>query len=565
MAQKNKVYIAEILLEKKLITKEQLDDAILKQKTSDKKIGQILVESRYVKEDDFLNILSEQLDIPYINIKECSLSPSVVKELPEFYARNFRAIVLKREIDFDLVGMVDPLDLIAVDEIERILKKKTKQALIKEDDLLGILDNMYRRADEISHFAESLSEELDSGSSDFFGHAHDLSSEDMPVVNLLRSIFEDAVQINASDVHIEPGEKVLRIRLRVDGVLEEQILEEKPITQALVQRIKLMSGLNIAEKRLPQDGRFGIHVKNKQIDVRVSTMPLQYGEAVVMRLLNQSNDILKVSQIGMSQEVYRFFSKILMSSYGLLLIVGPTGSGKTTTLYAALNELNQPEDKIITVEDPIEYRLPRINQVQVNAHIGLTFANILRTILRQDPDIIMIGELRDHETAEIAIRSAMTGHFVLGTLHTQDTINTAVRLMDMGIPGYLVASVLRAVLAQRLVRKICAQCETAHTLSDSERVWLASIDAGSFLNYPYKRGQGCSHCHNSGYLGRLGVYELLPVNGALQEALRMQDISSFEKIAKQTDVYRPLTLSALDLAVKGLTSIAEVISMAGEI
>ena len=473
--------------------------------------------------------------------------------------------MLKKQDDGYLVGMVDPQNLIACDEIERILKKKISLALIREDDLLGILDTIYRRSEEISHFAESLSAELHPTQNDLFAETQDLSSDDMPVVNLLRSIFEDAVQINASDIHIEPGEKVLRIRLRVDGVLQEQVIEEKAISQALVQRIKLMSGLNIAEKRLPQDGRFSIKVKNKNLDVRVSTIPIQYGESVVMRLLDQSADLLKLDQMGMPPDIYHYYSQLLSSSYGLLLIVGPTGSGKTTTLYASLNVLNKAEDKIITVEDPIEYRLPRINQVQVNSQIGLTFASILRSMLRQDPDIIMIGEMRDFETVEIALRAAMTGHFVLATLHTNDTVSSMTRLLDMGAEDYLVASVLRAVLAQRLVRKICRNCITDSTLSQEELMWVKALRREEYLNVTYKNGIGCTYCHHSGYQGRTGVYELLPISPELAETLRNNDTNKFYTLANEQPLYKPLTFAGMDLAVQGITTIYEIIRMAGEI
>ncbi len=564
MIRNKKTYIAEILLENKLITKEQLELALETQKKSDKKIGEILVDLGYIKEDKLLSLLAIQLKIPFIDLQEYKLDPELVHVLPEFYARHFRSIVLKREDDGYLVGMVDPQDLVAYDEISQILAKRVHLALVREDDLLFVLDNLYRRSEEISHFAESLSAELSPSEMNLFSETQDMSSEDMPVVNLLRSIFEDAVQINASDIHIEPDEKVLRIRLRVDGVLQEQIIDEKAIAAALVQRIKLVASLNIAEKRLPQDGRFSIKVNNKIFDVRVSTLPTQYGESVVMRLLNQSADILQLDQIGMPDNILHYYRQVLMASYGLLLIVGPTGSGKTTTLYASLNTLNSPEDKIITVEDPVEYRLPRINQIQVNAKIDLTFANVLRSILRQDPDIIMIGELRDKETMEIALRAAMTGHFVLTTLHTNDTISSTTRLLDMGAPSYLVASVLRAVIAQRLVRRICEKCITPYELTESERVWLTTVDP-KLTSAVFMHGTGCTYCHHTGYLGRIPVFEILPMTPELIDALRIDDVSLFINLAKKVPLYRPLVLSALDIAVAGTTTIQEVIRMAGEI
>jgi len=565
MQRSKKSYIAEMLLEKKLITDKQLTTALAEQEKTGKKIGRILVELGYIDEVNLLRILSEQLHIPFVDLKDYPLDSNLVRLLPEFYARHFRAIVLKREPDGLLVGMIDPQDFIAQEELERILQEKIKRALISEEDLQYALDNTYRRFEDISRFAETLSAELNPEAQDIFSDTQVFSSEDMPVVNLLRSIFEDAAQVNASDIHIEPGDNVLRIRIRIDGVLHEQVVEEKAITQALVQRIKLISGLNIAEKRLPQDGRFSVSVRGKNFDVRVSTLPVQYGESVVMRLLNQSVDLLKLDRLGMPHSVYEYYHRAIYATYGLLLIVGPTGSGKTTTLYASLNELNKPEDKIITVEDPIEYRLPRINQIQVNTKINLTFSNVLRSILRQDPDIIMIGELRDYETVEIAIRAAMTGHLVLSTLHTNDTISTAVRLLDMGAAGYLVAGVLRAVLAQRLVRRICPQCIMDYILSDSEKVWLETVGHGEYLTSVFKYGKGCQFCRHTGYSGRVAIFELLPMSNELIEALRHSDTGAFARLAVKQPLYRSLLQTGLDMVVRGVTTVREIINMAGEI
>lgn len=565
MKRNKKTYLAEMLLDQKLITQEQLNVAIAEQKKSDKKIGQVLVDLGFVKEDQLLQLLSRQLHVPFIDLRNFQINSELVKLLPEFQSRQSRAIVLKDDGNSYTVGMVDPQDLFAVEDIERVLNRKINIALIREDDLLAILDTVYRRTEEITHFAETLSQELKPSEVIATFDTTDTAQKDLPVVNLLRSIFEDAVQVNASDIHIEPGENILRIRLRIDGVLQEQIIEEKAITSALVQRIKMMSGLNIAEKRLPQDGRFSIKVKNKKLDVRVSTIPIQYGESVVMRLLDQSAESFKLSQIGMPEGILHEFKKILTSSYGLLLIVGPTGSGKTSTLYAALNILNKAEDKIITVEDPVEYQLPRINQVQVNNQINLTFANILRSVLRQDPDIILIGEMRDQETVDIALRAAMTGHFVMATLHTNDTVGAAPRLLDMGAEGYIVASVLKAIMAQRLVRRSCHFCLTDDPLTDQERIWLDSVAKVDYKSVTFKKGTGCTQCHNTGYQGRIGVFELLVMSEELAEALRQRDLGLFVKLAKQQKFYVPLLKSGVELAVKGVTTVQEIIRMAGEL
>ncbi len=322
---------------------------------------------------------------------------------------------------------------------------------------------------------KELEDELGDDAFDLADLSAESESAEAPVVKLLQTLFEDAVQARSSDIHIEPDETVVRIRQRVDGVLQEQVMKEKRVNSALVLRLKLMAGLNISEKRIPQDGRFNIRVKGRSIDVRVSTMPVQYGESVVMRLLDQSQGMLNLDVTGMPETLLENFRRMIKKPHGMILVTGPTGSGKTTTLYGALTELNRPEVKIITAEDPVEYRLPRITQVQVNPKIGLEFANVLRAALRQDPDVILVGEMRDHETAEIGLRAAMTGHLVLSTLHTNDSISSAMRLIDMGAEPFLVASSLLGVVAQRLVRKVCENCREAYEPTSQEQVWLNAV------------------------------------------------------------------------------------------
>jgi MSHA biogenesis protein MshE len=555
-----KVHIGKLLLENLLITQEQLDNAITQQKLTGQRLGRVLVDLHFIEEEKLMELLSQQLKIPYVNLKDYPLKPETVAKLPEFYARHFRAIVLKQEDNDEfLVGMVDPQDILASDEISRLLKHPIQNALIREEDLLPIIDMMYRRTSEISSFAEELSVELGENNFNVAQLGQGLSASDAPVVKLLESIFEDAVQMNASDIHIEPDENILRIRQRVDGILHEQIIKEKHIAHALTLRLKLMAGINITEKRVPQDGRFSIKVKDKNLDVRLATLPIQFGESVVMRLLNQSAELLDLTQIGMPKKVLNSFRRMISLPNGLILITGPTGSGKTTTLYGALNELNDAEKKIITVEDPVEYRMSRINQVQIAPAVDLTFARALRSILRQDPDIILVGELRDQETAAIAIRAAMTGHLVLSTLHTNDAISSTMRLVDMGVEPYLVASVLRGIMAQRLVRRNCKKCVQAVTPTPQEKIWLAAVADPSITTATFKQGKGCNYCNNTGYKGQIGVYELLEWNADLAEALR--NSSGAEKIAaiaRNQETFHPLVLSGLDLAVQGLTTISEV-------
>jgi MSHA biogenesis protein MshE len=391
-----------------------------------------------------------------------------------------------------------------------------------------------------------------------------VSSSDAPVVRLIETVFEDAVAAKASDIHIEPDETVLRIRRRIDGVLQEQVMDEKAIAPALVSRLKLMAGLDISERRLPQDGRFNLKLKQKAVDIRFSTMPTQYGEAVVMRLLDHSGGVQGLDQIGLTPELKERMKKAIHRPHGLLLVTGPTGSGKTTTLYAALNELNVPEKKIITVEDPVEFRLPRVNQVQVNARIGLDFARVLRTTLRQDPDIVLVGEIRDQETAEIALRASITGHLVMSTLHTNDAISTALRLVDMGVEGFLVASAVHAIVAQRLVRCVCDKCRTEQPLDAGQQAWLASaVGEERAATMQFYHGTGCPACAHTGYKGRAAIHEMLDITGDLADALRSHDYVAFKQRALAQQQFTPLVESGLALAQQGSTSIDEVIRISG--
>lgn len=539
--------------------------ALADQKKSGRKLGKVLIENGFIDEDKMLDVLSRQLRIPFIDLKFYKYSADVVRLLPETHARRYRAITLDSSGDEVLVGMADPTDIFAYDEVANILKRPIRQALVRESDLLKTIDSVYRRTQEISEFAEELGEELSDNDFDIAALSETADVTDAPVVKLLQSMFEDAAQVGASDIHIEPDEHILRLRQRIDGVLHETVMKEKRIASALVSRLKLMARLNISERRLPQDGRFNIKVKGKSIDVRLSTMPVQYGESVVMRLLDQSLGLLDLDQLGMPGHIAQRFRKIIRRPTGMVLVTGPTGSGKTTTLYAALNILNRPESKIITVEDPVEYRLPRINQVQVNPAINLNFARVLRSALRQDPDIVLVGEIRDHDTVEMALRAAMTGHLVLSTLHTNNAVSTTLRLLDMGAEGYLIASALQAVLAQRLVRRICESCIEDHTLQTHEWVWAQQLVGDRADTGHFKHGAGCPHCNNTGYHGRIGVYELLEITDTLADALRHNDVAAFTHATHQQHGFRPLVQCGMDLAEQGITTIEEVMRLFGDI
>jgi len=554
---RKKIRLGDLLLQQQLISESQLNEALSSQKVTGKKLGRALIDLEFVEEDSLLRLLSEQLEVPFIQLRNYDFDTDVTQRLSETYARRFRALVLSENNGTLRVGMADPTDIFGFDELSRILQRPLSLAVVRESELLEALDMLYRRTSEIASLAEKLGVELGDQATDL-GFLEVAGAEDAPVVKLLQSIFEDAVQVLASDIHIEPDEKVLRIRQRVDGVLQEQVMNEKHIASAVVLKLKLMSGLNISEKRLPQDGRFQITIKSRPIDVRISTLPAQYGESVVMRLLDQSGGKAELSSVGMPPAMLSKFRRQIKRPHGLVLVTGPTGSGKTTTLYGALQELNAPEQKIITVEDPIEYTLPRVTQVQVQEKIGFGFGSVLRSALRQDPDILLVGEIRDMETAEIAVRASLTGHLVLSTLHTNDSITSAMRLIDIGLEGYLVANALRAVVAQRLVRRICANCKVAYQPNQQEAIWLQSISEKFNVEAtPLFHGEGCSHCNDTGYRGRIGVFEYLEIDSVLADALRAADPLAFEKAARQKN-FRTLSESALELAGDGVTTIEEV-------
>jgi MSHA biogenesis protein MshE len=561
---RKKIRIGDLLVEHRVITQEQLEIALKEQRKLGRKLGQTLVTLGYISEASLLDFLSKQLSMPLIDLKGLELKSELVKKLPETVARRYRSLVLKDTGGQLLVGMADPTDLFAFDELVKHLGHTIKLALVRESQLLETFDEVYRRTSEISNLAEELGQELSGADFDVASLLETVSDEDVPVARLLKSIFEDAVQMKASDIHIEPDETVLRIRQRIDGVLHEQVMKEKNIAAAVALRLKIVAGLDISEKRIPQDGRFNMRVKNRSIDVRLSTMPVQYGESVVMRLLDQTSGILDLGSLGMPDDLLQRFRRAIHRPHGLILVTGPTGSGKTTTLYAALQELNKSDTKIITAEDPVEYRLPRINQVQVKSKINLSFAEILRAALRQDPDVILVGEMRDRETAEIGLRAAMTGHMVLSTLHTNDAIHTADRLLDMGAEGFLIAAALQAIVAQRLVRRICDSCAEEHPVSDQEAVWLESVLKIKAKGMSLKHGRGCRHCNNTGYRGRIGVYELLEPETAMLDALRANDSVRFAEAVRNNKKFRPMRLNAMDYAKAGVTTVEEVMRITSE-
>ncbi|HDU8587803.1 TPA: Flp pilus assembly complex ATPase component TadA [Vibrio alginolyticus] len=552
--------LGDLLVEEGIVSEEQIQQALNAQRSTGQKLGDALIDLGFITEKQMLDFLSQQLGLPLIDLGRAPVDAEAVQILPEVHARRLRAMVVARNGDTLRVAMSDPADLFTQESLMNLLGQYNLEFIVaSERQLISSFDRYYRRTKEIASFAEQLHEEHKDVQSFDYG-IDEADSEEVTVVKLVNSMFEDAVQVGASDIHIEPDDQVLRLRQRIDGVLHETLLNEVNIASALVLRLKLMAHLDISEKRLPQDGRFNIKVRGQSIDIRMSTLPTQYGESVVMRLLNQSAGLRPLEESGLPPDLLARLRRQLARPHGMILVTGPTGSGKTTTLYGALSELNEPGKKIITAEDPVEYRLPRITQVQVNSKIDLTFSRVLRTFLRQDPDIILVGEMRDQETVEIGLRAALTGHLVLSTLHTNDAVDSALRMIDMGAPGYLVASAVRAVVAQRLVRRVCPDCKTEDHLDESRQQWLAGRFPNQVSTIFYK-GAGCQNCNLTGYRGRIGVFEMLELEQEMMDKLRANDAVGFAQAARRSKNYKPLLASAMELALQGTVSLDEVMTL----
>lgn len=558
-----RIRLGDLLVDQKLISEAQLQSALTEQKKSGRKLGRVLIENGYVEEEAMLTTLSTQIGIPYVDLSTFELNAQLVKRLPETDARRYRALILRETTDGLLVAMADPTDIFNYDSIVKALKCPIDLAAVSETELLSTIDRIYSSSEQLKSLASEVGRDITDSAVNLDRLVAISSESDAPVVRLIQSVFDSAVKANASDIHIEPDENLLRIRRRIDGILHEQILDEKNIVSALVSRLKLMANADISERRLPQDGRFTVNVKDRQIDVRLSTIPTQYGEGVVMRLLDHSNSISNLDALGMPPAILESFRRIIQKPNGLILVTGPTGSGKTTTLYSALHELNTPQRKIITIENPIEYRMSRVNQVQVNEKVGLDFARVLRTALRLDPDILLLGEIRDLETGEIALRASLTGHLVLSTLHTNDAVSTAIRLMDMGMEEYLLASSIKAILAQRLIRRICKHCVAPADLDSTERSWLRSQFKEPMDGQVFMKGAGCNSCNHTGYSGRIGIYELLTMDPPLAQALSSKNQNAFLLAVENQEGYQPLICNAIHYACEGITTVEEVVRLCG--
>ncbi|MGO0060216.1 GspE/PulE family protein [Brevibacillus fluminis] len=501
--------LGDLLVESGMITAEQLQKALQEQQVSRQKLGDVLLSQGYISETQLIEVLEFQLGIPHVSLFKFKFDQSLTGIITESMAKRYQVIPLKKEGSKLTVAMADPLDYFALDDLRMSTGFQIEQAIATRDDIQRAIMRYYSLQESVNELMEDLPQDPSQ-------MENELADEDSPIVRLVNQLIQQAVQTRASDIHFDPQEDSLRVRLRIDGLLRTERTLPRHMTNIVTARLKIMANLNIAERRIPQDGRLKMEINMKEIDIRVSTLPTLYGEKVVMRLLDLSTAISDVERLGFNKRNIGLFQKMLDVPSGLILITGPTGTGKSSTLYAALNRLNGEDVNIITVEDPVEYQLEGVNQVQVNPAAGMTFAKGLRAILRQDPNIVMVGEVRDLETAEIAIRASLTGHLVLSTLHTNDAVSTITRLVDMGIPPFLLSSSLTGVVSQRLVRRICSDCRievepTAHERSLLER-------RGLQWQKLYK-GQGCGNCSMTGYRGRLAIHEVLMVDDTLRRMI----------------------------------------------
>ena len=555
--------LGDILIAAGLITQEQLEEALAKQKGSGKRLGTVLQEEGYITELEMIEALQMQLGIEFVDLNKINIPTELAQVVPANLAKQYQVVPVRMIRDELYLAMADPLNFYALEEVRKTVHKKVVPMIAMANSVDRAIQVLYGNEGAAKAIEEMKREKAMSGDDDIADNAFtsnilgEDSANQAPAIRLVNSIIERAVTERASDIHLEPREEEFSVRMRIDGLLRDILTVPRELQSAVTARFKVMANLDITERRVPQDGRFNIKMKGKDIDLRVSTLPTVYGEKIVARLLDKSAGNLDHTAIGLQGSDIEKYDKLIKIKNGVILIVGPTGSGKSTTMYSMINDLNRREVNLITLEDPVEYNVDGINQVQINEKTGMTFAKGLRSILRQDPDIICVGEIRDGETAEIAMRSAITGHVVLSTIHTSDAIGTIERLVDMGVEPYLVASALKGVFSQRLVRKICPDCREAYNPSDEEQIDLG-LDYDP--NRVFYRGKGCPKCFDTGYRGRTGVFEILPLTikvrrmiaaGAGREAIESM-------LTDPASGFTSLKDNAVHLVEQGITTSEEV-------
>jgi len=514
---RHKKYLGEMLVEAGIITNMQLEEALdIQRKTQGKRLGTILRELGYADDQIIMSVLEAQLGVPFVDLTSVTITQDLVKLVPVNIAKKHKLIPLKIENDLLYVAMEDPFSFLAIEDVRRVARMEVKTFLAKAEQILVAIEKLYSREHtekalkdlSISTAQEDIVDDVSVSENDVVGNA--------PVVRLVNSIIEEAINTGTSDIHIEPMEDIVRVRNRTDGTLRKVLDTPKYLLPSMIARIKIMGAMNIAEKRVPQDGRTQVHLSGKEIDIRISTLPTIHGEKAVLRLLDRSSFLRPKSELGFTKRNDALFEELLQNPHGIILVTGPTGSGKSTTLYTMLSELNKEKDNIITVEDPVEYQIGGLNQVHVNMKAGLNFPTALKSILRQDPDIIMIGEIRDGETVEIATRAAITGHLVLSTIHTNDSVSTISRLVDMGVEEFMLAASLVGIIAQRLVKLNCKFCSQPINLGQKEADYCKIDDP---QNYTFRKGVGCPNCNGTGLKGRTAVHEVLVIDRKLRDMI----------------------------------------------
>lgn len=550
-----------LLIDASMITEEQLNEAIVTQKETGKKLGEVLKDNGVITQDDIIQVLEFQLGIPHVNLDRFDIEPEALRKVPEHLAKRHELIPIKITDDNKLVvAMSDPLNIFAIDDVKIYSGLEVIPNIASSDDIRKAIGKYFSSQQAVA-VAEQFKKDTGRDSKDDDNVEELVNSA--PIVMLVNNIFEQAVKSRASDIHIEPQEKYIKVRYRIDGELREIMKYDVDLLPAIVTRIKITGGMDIAEKRIPQDGRMTITVDSNTYDLRLSILPTVHGEKVVTRITSKTSFVKDKAQLGFYTDDLEKFSAILRNPHGIILVTGPTGSGKSTTLYAAVKDLNKNDVNIITVEDPVESKIEGINQVQVNTKAGLTFAAALRSILRQDPDIIMIGEIRDGETASIAISAAITGHLVLSTLHTNDSASSISRLVDMGVEPFLVGSSVVGIIAQRLVRKICPKCVEEYDPDESElKILTNDFDITDVADLKLSKGIGCSFCNHSGYRGRLGVYEIMTITAKVRQAINSKANTDVIKQAAVDDGMKTLRLNCMQMVLDGKTTLSELLRIA---
>jgi type IV pilus assembly protein PilB len=557
--------LTEILINNKLITQEQLNEALEVQKQKGGRLSDIIVGLKFIKENELILALSQGLGFPLIDLKRIKIDYEVVKIIPFDIARHYQIIPVSKMGDTITLAMADPLNIFAIDYVGAFTGYKINPIIASSQDILQTIELSY--PDATSGIIDDLVKEMAAPAIELVKEEGAISpsnqelvriSREAPVIKITNKILEEAVKKKSSDILIEPLEKKLRVRFRIDGILHEEEAPPKVIHPAIVSRIKVMSDLDIAEHRLPQDGRFKVKMQAKEIDFRISILPSSMGEKVAIRILDKSSATLDIEKLGFSPDAVSKLKTVAKLPHGMMLACGPTGSGKTTTLYSILKFVDSPDKNIITVEDPVEYQLEGINQVTVRQDIGLTFASSLRSILRQDPNVIMIGEIRDYDTVDIAIKSALTGHLVLSTLHTTTSSGAIVRLVNMGVEPYLINAALISVIAQRLVRKICPYCKEEYTIK-KEIMETLKLNIDAAKNSAFFRGKGCSHCFNMGYSGRIGIAEILLLSSSVREMILARAQEHVIKQQARKEGMKTLREDGLEAVLKGTTTLEEVL------